>query len=285
MPEGDTLHRIAGQLRPVLAGETIAAADARPTRSVPAVDAASLVGRRVAGVEAVGKHLMIALDDGRAIHSHLGMTGAWHVYDRGEAWKKPADRAALVLSTATHTVVHFSPKQLELVAGRTLRRDPYLQRLGPDLMLPDVDLAAVVPRLRVHDAAPIGEAVMNQTIAAGIGNVYKSETLFLAKINPWLAVRGLSDEQLGEYLSLTHKLMRRNRTGGKRTTRFAAGGGRLWVYGRRGDACYVCGATVLARRQGEAARNTFWCPRCQPGPGPTPSADAQRRLPPIKGCS
>lgn len=289
MPEGDTLYRVARQLRPVLRGKTITAAHAWRPRSGRAIDAASLVGHRVESVEARGKHLLVAFDDHRMLHSHLGMTGSWHAYPLGEQWKKPAHRAAIWLATATHVAVNFSPKLLELRAGAALRGDRYLRRLGPDLMRPGVDLASAVLRLRTHDAAPIGEAVMNQTLVAGIGNVYKSETLFLARLDPWRPVGTIPDRELLDYLGMTHKLMRENRGRGWRTTRPAASGPRLWVYGRNGDLCLVCGGVIHRRAQGDAARTTYWCPVCQPTLKEEPrryEADAAaKRRGPIRGCS
>lgn len=288
MPEGDTLYRIANKLRPILAGQLIQEATTwRPRNGAP-IDAASIRGRRVESVEANGKHLLITLDDQRVVHTHLGMTGSWHAYARDAAWKKPAHRAALTLATATHVAVCFTPKQLELVSAARLRGDRYLRRLGPDLMLAETNVAEVLPRLRRHNAATLGEAVMNQTILAGVGNVYKSESLYLAKLNPWNHVGSSSDEQLLSYLQLTQKLMRRNRRGGLRTTRVEASGPRLWVYGRRGEPCLKCGGVIHMSRQGDLGRSTYWCPACQPaGPGATPPATDDRRMrtrPPIKGC-
>ena len=264
MPEGDTLYRVAAALRPVLEGQRIESASSSDRTTVDPIDAASLVGRVVTNVEAVGKHLVVATDDKRVVHSHLGMTGSWHVYPQGEPWRKPASRAALALMTRSHTAVCFSPKLLELVSEWKLRGNPHLRRLGPDLMRHDSDLRAVVQRLRTHNAAPIGEAVMNQTIAAGVGNVYKSETLFLARINPWTRVAELDDGRLLHYLSESRRLMRLNRGPGRRVTRFRNDGGRHWVYGRRGEPCYECGDLITLRRQGDAGRTTYWCPRCQP---------------------
>lgn len=263
MPEGDTLYQIANKLRPVLAGEVIRAAAARRTRSGPLVDAESLVGRTIESVGAVGKHLLIALDDRRVIHSHLGMTGSWRVYALGAGWDKPARQAGLLLSTATHTVVNLNPKLLELTTQQRVSRDAYLRRLGPDLMRSETNLADILPRLRFHDLTPIGQAVMNQTVMAGVGNVYKSESLFLSQINPWLTVNQLSDEQLLAYLALTRELMHRNRGRGMRTTRFGGPGPRQWVYGRQGQPCLKCGAAIQMRRQGDSGRSTYWCPECQ----------------------
>lgn len=286
MPEGDTLYRVAENLRPVLAGKRIEQASASDRTTVEPIDAPSLVGRLVTHVEAVGKHLLVATDDRRVVHSHLGMTGSWHVYDPHEPWRKSPRSAALALRTDTHMIVCFSPKQLELVSVTKLRGDRYLRRLGPDLMRADSDLEAALARLRVHNLAPIGEAVMNQTIAAGIGNVYKSETLFLARINPWTRVGELSDERLLGYLRDARRLMRLNRGRGPRVTRFRADGRRHWVYGRRGEPCYECGGVITLRRQGDAGRTTYWCATCQPATARTPTVDAtqQRQQPPIKGC-
>lgn len=264
MPEGDTLYKAAAGVRPVLVGRAILAASSSDRTTVEPIDAASLVGRTVTEVAARGKHLMISLDDERVVHSHLGMTGSWHVYPRDEAWRKPASQAALVMETDHHAVVCFSPKMLELVTVLSLRRNDYLRRLGPDLMRAESDLRVAVRRMRTHAFAPIGEAVMNQTLIAGIGNVYKSETLFLARINPWTRVGELPDDRLLDYLQATSHLMRRNRGRGRRVTRFAGDGGRHWVYGRRGEPCYECGEPIRLRRQGDAGRTTYWCAACQP---------------------
>lgn len=297
MPEGDTLYRVAANLRPVLRGRTLVDAwSGSPSKSGEtstwnertgiSLDAASLIGRRIVDVRARGKHLMIATDDARVIHSHLGMTGSWHVYPAGEAWRKEPRQVGLALFTGEHATVLFMPKELAIVSSTRMRRDDYVNRLGPDLMRPGDDLAAILPRLRVHNATPIGEAVMNQTIAAGIGNVYKSETLFLAGINPWTRVGELADERLTAYLKNTRRLMWINRGNGPRITRFENDGRRHWVYGRRGEPCFKCGHTITLRRQGDAGRTTYWCQACQPATGTAPRADiqAQRRQPPIKGC-
>ncbi|TWT97089.1 Endonuclease 8 1 [Botrimarina colliarenosi] len=264
MPEGDTLYRVASAVRPVLEGRLIEAASSSDRTTVDPIDAGSLVGRTVTEVAARGKHLMITTDDDRVVHLHLGMTGSVHVYPLGEPWRKNPSSAAIALTTSAHTIVCFSPKLLELVTVTHLRRNGYLQRLGPDLMLADSDLAAALQRLRVHNVTPIGEAVMNQTIAAGIGNVYKSETLFIARINPWTRVGELCDERLLNYLSESRRLMRLNRGPGRRVTRFRDDGKRHWVYGRRGEPCYECGTTITLRRQGDAGRTTYWCATCQP---------------------
>ena len=160
MPEGDTIFRTATRLRPFLVGRTIEAARARD----PLFPAGTLVGRAFLAVEARGKHLLMHLDDGRTIHSHLGMHGSWHWYPPGEPWQKDRRLAALVVEVPGSVCVCFSPKVLQLLSADQLRRHPHLSHLGPDLLAEQVDDAEVLRRFRVHDRTPIGEAVMNQSI-------------------------------------------------------------------------------------------------------------------------
>lgn len=276
MPEGDTLFRTAARLRPILQGRRIEAALARESDlQVP-----SLVDCTVASVEARGKHLLIRLNDSRTIHSHLGMHGSWHVYGKGEAWQKSERLAALVIevaecsadieSTTGHAspqasvCVCFNPKTLELLSETQLRRHPHLSHLGPDLLGGDLDEDEIVRRFRVHDPTPIGQAVMNQTIVCGIGNIYKSEVLFMTRVDPFCTVAELSDEDILRVVISARKWLRKNAVGEyPRRTRTGLDGARLWVYGRGGKACFRCRERIRVRRQGDLGRTTFWCPRCQ----------------------
>lgn len=260
MPEGDTIHRTAITLRKWLLGATITDASGWDDW----VDSKSLVDRTVVSIEARGKHLLLHFDDGRAVHGHSGMTGSWHIYPLGKTWQKPEHRAALVLSTRKLCIVFFNPKTLELLTSTQLRRHRYLSKLGPDLLGEDLDSDSVIARFRLNNHKPIGEAVMNQTICCGIGNVYKSELLFLKNIDPFAPVRTLSDSDLEDLLELACELLRFNLQGAKRTTRFEGDGGKVWAYRRRGQPCYLCGATIQLRRQGSLGRTTYWCPTCQP---------------------
>ena len=264
MPEGDTLYRIASRLRPALEGRTIVAALSHEFPNLAAIDAQSLVGHVIERVEAHGKHLLLTFDDQRVVHSHLGMNGSWHLYPIGEPWRKPARLAGVALRTESHEAVNFNPKLLQLTTTERLRRDSYLRRLGPDMMLLESELEEVIRRMAGHQQVPIGEVVMNQTIACGIGNIYKSETLFLSRINPWTTVGELTRSELHRYLSDARELMRLNRHNGQRTTRFSVDGQRMWVYGRAGAPCFLCGTRIAIRRQGDAGRTTYWCATCQP---------------------
>jgi endonuclease VIII len=198
------------------------------------------------------------------IHSHLGMTGSWHIYRPGEPWRKPTHYAALILSINTLEVICFSPRLLELLTADQLRRHPHIQRLGPDMLGREFDMAAAIQRFRAHNGLPLGEAVLNQTIVCGIGNEYKSDLLFLMGLNPLSAIARFTDDELARMLQKARALMLRNLNGRPRRTRFGSDAGRLWVYGQTGNPCPKCGTRIELQRQGDAGRTTFWCPECQP---------------------
>lgn len=275
MPEGDTIHRSARRLEPILLNATVIAA----RDNGRFVDSKQLIDATFVAVTARGKHLIMRLEDGRVLHSHMGMTGSWHVYALGDAWRKSPHRAALVLtvqqrkddksnggdqeSPGACEVVCFSPKTLELLSSTQFRRHAFLNRLGPDLMVETYDPEIVLSRFRVHNSVSIGEAVMNQTIVCGVGNVYKSETLFLTKLNPFVRVAELSDASVLAVVEKAQSLMQKNSIGHPRQTRLSADRERYWVYGRSREPCFECGTRIEMRRQGDLGRSTYWCPRCQ----------------------
>ncbi len=265
MPEGDTIYRSARRLRQVMVGTVVEAA----SDNGRFFSSEALVGGRFEAVESRGKHLLMHLDDGRVVHSHMGMTGSWHVYAINEPWQKSPRGAGLALELCGEldrraVVACFWPKSLELLSSNQFRRHPFLHRLGPDLLGPSVELDAVLARFRIHDATTIGEAVMNQTIVSGIGNVYKSETLFLTQTSPFDRVGELSDAEILRITQQAQQLMRQNHEGYPRRTRRRGDGQRLWVYGRRGELCFRCGSKLRMQRQGDLGRSTYWCPECQP---------------------
>ena len=278
MAEGDTIFRAAAKLRDSIAGQVIRAADTgetlaaqastgQPLRPVaPAVAAIrpeTLAGQTVTSIEARGKHLLMQLDDGRVLHSHMGMDGSWHIYSPGQPWQKPARHADLVLQFDHVIAVCFLPKVLELLTAAELQRHRWLTRLGPDLLANEVDVDEVIGRFRRRNELPIGEAVMNQSIVSGIGNVYKSELLFLDQLHPLTRVADVSDEKLASLITRARKLLQRNVHGEPRRTRFRGDGHSKWVYGRAGEACLKCGETIRLTRQGDLGRTTYYCPRCQ----------------------
>lgn len=261
MPEGDTIYRSAVTLRPAMEGGTIAEARLRD----PHFEVERLIGAVVTQVEARGKHLLMHLSTSDAIHSHMGMTGSWHIYHVGQKWRKPEHYAALTLRINQLDVICFSPKQLELLTADQLRRHPHLPKLGPDIAADgEFDVEAALANLRTRNETPLGEAVMNQRLLCGVGNIYKAELLFIMGFDPFAPVERFSDDELRRMLHKGRALMVRNLGGPRRTTRFGSDAGRHWVYNRSGTPCPKCGTAIRLRRQGEAGRTTCWCPECQP---------------------
>ncbi len=271
MPEGDTLFRIATALRPHLAGRRIVAAAARR----PGPRAELLVGATCESVEARGKHLLIRFDNGLVLRTHLGMHGSWHRYAPGERWQRPPARARIVLETESAVAVCFDAPTVELFDGRAEAIHPALSALGPDLLSPDFDESAedeVVRRLRSpeRENLTIAEALLDQRAMAGVGNVYKSETLFVERVNPFEMVAGLDDDTLRRLVRTSRRLLLANSTGGPRTTVTSPSAIRLhsadalWVYDRAGRPCRRCGTAIQRRSHGDLDRSTYWCSACQP---------------------
>jgi endonuclease VIII len=266
MPEGDTIFRTAEVLRAALVGRRVTAARAQPRpglRRVP--DLSVLVGATAERVEARGKHLLIAFSNGLSVRTHLRMSGSWHRYRPGEAWKRPAWQASAILETGESVAVAFNTPVVELLTDAALSRSKPLRELGPDLLGREFDEGEALHRLRERDGDELGNALLDQRAVAGIGNVYKSEISFLEGLDPWAPVRAFEDDELAGALRTARRLLRANTRGGARvTTGSGARGEGLWVYGRGGRSCRRCATIIRQGRQGELARLTYWCPRCQP---------------------
>jgi len=258
MPEGDTIHQIAATLRPYLSGKMLLEA------AVGREAEGRLAGSRVEEVFAHGKHLFLVLSRGVVVRSHLGMHGTWHVYRPGEAWRKPASQASLVLRTERHVLVCFDAKEVEVMRREGLRMRDALRRLGPDLLADEVDLDEVVRRageLCGPDAAVV-DVLLDQRPASGIGNVTKCEALFLAGVHPGKRLGELGDAGARRLFATARELLRANRDGGPRRTR--EGDPPHWVYERSGKPCLRCGTRLAYAKLGRDLRGTTWCPTCQP---------------------
>jgi endonuclease-8 len=269
MPEGDTIFRTAAVLRRALVGGVIRAARAQPQPGLARVPVLGrLVGSWVESVEARGKHLLIGFSGDLWLRTHMRMKGSWHRYAPGEAWRLPRSRASCVLETAEAVVVCFDAPEVELLTSRELARHERLLALGPDLLSTEFDAPEAVSRLRERGSVALGEALLDQRALAGIGNVIKSETCFMERADPWAAVATFADAELLALVDRARRLLAANTSGGRRvTTGIGAPGASLWVYGRAGRPCRRCGTIIRGARQGEQARMTYWCPRCQ-GRGP-----------------
>lgn len=267
MPEGDTVSQTAKRLDSALAGQVLTRSDLR----VPRFATADLTGRTVSDVTARGKHLLTRIEGGLTLHSHLRMDGAWHIYAPGERWRGgPAHQIRAILATADHTAVGYRLPVLELV--RTRDEDEVVGHLGPDLLGPDWDPGTALRNLLADPARPLGEALLDQRNLAGIGNVYKCELCFLARVTPWLPMGDLPVPTATWLVGAAGQLLEANRDNPARTTTGPATSGRgrfrerLFVYGRAHRPCLRCGTPI--RRADQDDRPTYWCPRCQSGPTP-----------------
>ncbi len=265
MPEGDTVWNTAQALHRALAGHRLTGAEFR----VPRLATADLTGATVLESACRGKHLLLRLaapatGDRLTLHSHLRMDGSWRTYPPGGRWTGgPAHLIRVVLRTGHAVAVGYHVHDLALVP--TGQEDRLVGHLGPDLLGADWVPAEAVRRLRGHPDDALGEALLDQSNLAGIGNLYKCEVLYLRGLSPWTPVRDVPD--LRAVVVLAQRLLAANRGRSRQVTtgsarRFEA----TYVYGRRGEPCRRCGTLIQKRDQGE--RVTYWCPRCQPGPVP-----------------
>jgi endonuclease-8 len=273
MPEGDTLFRTAAGLRPYLVGRTVTAARTGGPGAVPQI--ARIVGREITAVEALGKNLLIRFDNGLEVRTHLRMNGSWHRYRPGERWRRPPGRARLVIEVPGAVAVCFDAPVVELLEQRAEALHPALGRLGPDLLAPDFGAEEALRRLRdpSRAAMTVAEALLDQRALAGIGNVYKSELLWIERVSPFVAVADLDDATITRLVASARRLLLENvksTHGPERvTTRGDRGApGPLYVYGRTGRPCRRCRTPIASQQQGsDLPRTTYWCPACQVGPG------------------
>ena len=258
MPEGDTVHLAAARLHEALAGATLTRTELR----VPRYATVDLSGRVVDEVDAWGKHLFARIEGGVTLHTHLKMEGEWHLYRPRERWRAPAWQARAVLETPSWVAVGFRLGITELIA--TAREGDITAALGPDPLRPEWDPERVLTALRAAPERALGEALLDQRVIAGIGNVYKSEICFLSGIEPRTPIGDVPD--LDKVVDLAKRLLEANRaTGMQITTGDTRPGRRHWVYGRRGRPCVRCGTAIERDEQPSygSPRVTYRCPACQ----------------------
>ncbi len=258
MPEGDTLYRIADVMRRTLADDEIVAARGRSGGA----QLERVIGARVRAVRTRGKHLLVDFDDGLTLHTHLQMHGTWHRYQHGERWRAPASDAVAVLETSRAVVVCFRAPTVELIETKALGLHPVLASLGPDLLDPEPDLELAAERLRAADVS-VAEALLDQRVVAGIGNVYRSEILARAEESPFTQASHLSHDEARHILATAVEMLRANLDGAVRATVPGERRGERWVYGLAGRPCRRCGAAVESRELGQPPRRLYWCPICQ----------------------
>ncbi len=266
VPEGDTIHRAARTLHAALAGkvvtrfETVFAQLARKDHEAP------VAGRSVEAVEAAGKHLLMHFSGDLHLRTHMRMNGSWHIYRPGERWRMRRSDMRIVLETAEWVAVAFNVPVAEFHDSRSLERQEDLLRIGPDLIGETFDAEEAVRRIRARPDEEIADVILNQRVVSGIGNEYKSELLFMARINPFRKVADVTDEELRQLLATARKVMVANvemRSGARITTFSLNPAETQYVYGRGGKPCRRCGTPVEYAKQGPNARGTYWCPTCQ----------------------
>ncbi|MGN6217525.1 MAG: Fpg/Nei family DNA glycosylase [Solirubrobacterales bacterium] len=251
MAEGDTILRLARRFEATLVGETVGAAAPNPRGRAAGIE--RLDERALERAEAHGKHLLLGFGE-LSLHSHLGMNGGWHFYEPGARWRRPRSSAWAILSGEGWEAVQFGGPTLRVVSTEKLRRDPQLARLGPDILAEEFDLEGVIARMRADPTRGLGDALLDQRVVAGIGNIFKSEACFAARVDPWRPVGDLSEEELRSVLDAARELMREAVASGRHPHR---------VYRRRQAACPHCRGPISSRGQGDDNRTTYWCPRCQ----------------------
>jgi endonuclease-8 len=299
MPEGDSIFRLARTLARGLAGQTVV----KFTSVLPALTRIDedhpIAGRTIEAVAARGKHLLMtfsrrpgpelgqvcnARPRGQAsmgsltLHTHMRMNGMWQLYQPGERWRRAARDMRIVVATADAEAVGFNIPVAEWLTAPQLARHEQLRNLGPDLLGEAFDPADAVRRAAPYASSAVGDLLLNQRVVAGIGNVLKSESLFVARINPFVPASQLTATELTNLLSVAQRLIRMSvldssslfgglvAGGGRRTFTSLDPNARLWVYGRSGKPCRQCGTAIVSRKTGLDARVTYWCPRCQPAP-------------------
>ncbi|MBA3539057.1 MAG: Fpg/Nei family DNA glycosylase [Deltaproteobacteria bacterium] len=269
MPEGDTIHRIANRLAD-LVGQAIV----RVTTQGLVRDLAT---RTITAIAAHGKHLVIDLDDGTAIRTHLRMYGRFRREARGAGEailaRSSPGRITLAITLPDSVLLWFGARTVEISSRRSPMRGMAVAALGPDILADHFDSRLAASRAAQHPARAIGDVLLDQRVVAGIGNVYKSEVLFLRSVDPRTLIAALSEPVLATIYAEACTLMRANLGPGPRTTRVPAPGDlanddRYFVYGRTNRPCRRCGASIRCYALGEPPRWTWSCPDCQPEEAP-----------------
>ena len=280
MPEGDTIYRAARALQKAIGGNVVAGFETGLAKLARVNDDTPLVGRVVERVESRGKWCLISFSGDLILVTHMLMSGSWHLYRPGERWRMGRARMRVVIRTADWEVVGFNIPVAEFHTARSLARSGQVPKLGPDILSEGFSVEGGVARMsaygRENPEAEIAVVLLNQRVLAGLGNVYKSEVLFAAGVNPFRAMQTITAREMQAIVDIAHRYMKANVVDGKgdgivtysgnrRTTRAMDREDRLWVYRRQGQECRRCGAKIMMRKQGTQARSTYWCAYCQGG--------------------
>lgn len=278
MPEGDTIFRSARTLQRALAGKPITGFRSAYPLLTRFHDNTPLTGQTIELVESRGKWLLMHFSGGAILVTHMLMNGSWHIYRHGERWQMPASNMRIVVETADFVAVGFNVPVAEMHTAQSLAREKKIPPAASDVLGAEFNKEDAVERLLACSDLELGDALLRQSVLAGVGNVFKSEICFATGLNPFRKVATLTREQAGQVVGVARRQLAANvledsgnqivtyRGRRRRTTHASDPGESLWVYGRRGQPCRRCGELIRRRLQGADARGTYWCPRCQPMP-------------------
>jgi endonuclease VIII len=274
MPEGDTIFRAARMLNRALAEKIVTRFQTVLPKLSRVDEDHPIAGRMIESVQSSGKWLAVHFSGDLVLLTHMRMNGSWHIYRSHERWQRPFGDMRIVIETPDFVAVGFNIPVAEFHTEKSLAQRSGVSRLGSDILAPEFDAASAAAALRSGPELGVGEALLRQSLIAGLGNVYKSEVCFACGINPFRLVGSLTDSELECLIRTAHKFLRANvtdasgsgmvtYTGFRRTTGRASAADRLWVYARAAQPCRRCGTAIERSKQASDARVTFWCPRCQ----------------------
>jgi endonuclease-8 len=273
VPEGDTIHRTAAALDRALGGHVVIGFETALAQVARVHDDTPITGRTIERCEAIGKHVLMHFSGGLDLRTHMRMSGSWHLYRPGERWRRPRQAMRVKIETDSWVAVAFDVPVAEFLRASDLGRHPTLSALGPDLLSPELDREEAVQRLAAAGPRPIADVLLDQRVLAGIGNIFKSEVLFVCRVHPDTPSTAIDDQTRRRIVDTAVRLMRANvdhASGAIVTyrslrglTRGAGPGDTVWVYGRAGRPCRRCGTPIRSVKRPPDARTTYWCPACQ----------------------
>jgi endonuclease-8 len=275
VPEGDTIFRSARTLNRALAGQVVTGFRSMLPKLTRIHEDAPVTGRTIESVTSAGKWMMIRFSGDLILLTHMLMSGSWHIYRPGEKWFRRSYDMRIVLETKDYVAVGFMTPIAEFHTEKSLAEREGFKSLGQDVLGEEFDEQQAVSALKSRSDLEAGDALLNQSLLAGVGNVFKSEVCFACGVNPFKSMYAVTTEEAAELIRVSRKYLLANvtdksgdqivtYTGQRRTTNRMRPQERLWVYGRNGFPCRKCGTEIVSKKQGKDARITFWCPRCQP---------------------
>lgn len=278
MPEGDSIYRAARSMHRVLAGHMVTRFETAYAHLDRVNVDTPVTGRTIERVESAGKHLLIVFSGDLILRTHMRMNGSWHLYRHGEKWWRGPQAMRVRIDTADWVAVAFDVPVAEFVTPKELATTDVVAKLGPDLLGREFDRGEAVRRLIASAHQPIAMSLLDQRLVAGIGNIYKSEVLFLSGVNPFTPAAAVPKETLERMIDIARRLLNDNVIDGtspriqtfrnlRMTNRASNHDQSLWVYGRAGKPCRKCGTPIEMKKMGVEARSTYWCPRCQQSAG------------------